>query len=320
MSNAIPLLETDRLILSPIQETDYNDMAKLFSDKEVLANMKGGLYALFKEDLEKSIYYDDALIIRKKDNNAFIGFICCYQFIDKRKGEIKYSQMWAALLPEYWGQGYCTEATEKMIHFAFIGMKTPWLCVNIYQPNLAAGKVLKKCGFTFYTVYKVKNVPYDQYRYIKSDYIEKIAGLKKDDYNYTFSLTKNPYSYENPIRKIDSIKFIEQPTEYLCGQSVIAMLAGVSIDEVIKSMRTDMGTSVAEIGGALYYYGIKHGKSRKRATNDTVLPEICILSMKLPGYGHWSLYYKGKYYDPEFGVSDKLPENAVLNHYWEIFN
>ena len=72
------------------------------------------------------------------------------------------------------------------------------------------------------------------------------------------------------------------------------------------------------IDNALNYYGIRHGKTRKRVKEDTALPEICILSLILPGYGHWSLYYKGTFYDPEFGVSDKLPPKAKLDYYWEI--
>jgi len=84
---------------------------------------------------------------------------------------------------------------------------------------------------------------------------------------------------------------------------------------VLKPMQEDD----KEIDNALTWYGIKHGK-RQRCNEDAVLPEICILSLKLPGYGHWSLYYKGKYYDPEFGVIKRCPSNAKLNHYWEIMN
>jgi len=97
------------------------------------------------------------------------------------------------------------------------------------------------------------------------------------------------------------------------------MLAKVSIDEVIDVIGHDKGTSVAEIDSALTWYGIKHGK-RQRCAEDAILPDICILSLKLPGYGHWSLYYKGKYFDPEFGVLNVCPPNAKLNHYWEIMN
>jgi len=134
------------------------------------------------------------------------------------------------------------------------------------------------------------------------------------------SKIKNPYSYDNPIRKIDNVIYVKEPTGYLCGQSVIAMLANVPVDEVIKVMKTDKGTSTAQIDNALFYYGIKHGKTRKKVKEDTVLPDICILSLKLPGYEHWSLYFNGKYYDPEFGVMNDLPENAVLEYYWEIIN
>ena len=38
------------------------------------------------------------------------------------------------------------------------------------------------------------------------------------------------------------IQYIKQPTEYLCGQACVAMLANVSVDEVIKVINNDKGT------------------------------------------------------------------------------
>ena len=46
----------------------------------------------------------------------------------------------------------------------------------------------------------------------------------------------SPYSFENPIRKIDSMNVIIQPEDGLCGQACVAMLAGVTIAEVISVM------------------------------------------------------------------------------------
>jgi len=130
---------------------------------------------------------------------------------------------------------------------------------------------------------------------------------------------ESPYSFKNPIRKIDAIRYIKQPTGYLCGQAVIAMLADVTVDGVIAVMQNDKGTSTPMMREALRYYGIQTAtKARLKYTENAVLPDCCILSVKLPGYGHWSLYYKGAFYDPEFGVSDKLPEQAKLCYYWEI--
>ncbi len=39
------------------------------------------------------------------------------------------------------------------------------------------------------------------------------------------------------------ISYIKQPTEYLCGQACVAMLAGVTVEEVIALMNNDKGTS-----------------------------------------------------------------------------
>ncbi|MCL2253457.1 MAG: GNAT family N-acetyltransferase [Lachnospiraceae bacterium] len=318
-----PILETERLFLSPLQESDFDGMYKLYSDETVISDTEMNLYTdpvKFKKDLIVMIRNQNIMTIRLRKTDEFIGFIGCHQIIDKKKCAVKHSQIWTALLPEYWEQGYCTEATKKLLYFVFVGIKSPWICANQFQTNPTAGKVLKKCGFNLHAIYKMDNKPYDQYRYTQKDYIKDNPEAEKDTYDYIFPIKKSPYNYENPIRTIDGITYIEQPTGYLCGQSVIAMLAGVSVDEVIDVMLNDKGTAVSEIGNTLFYYGIKHNKKRTPATNDTPLPEICILSMKLPGYGHWSLFYKGKYYDPEFGVADKLPEKAVLKYYWEIFN
>lgn len=121
---------------------------------------------------------------------------------------------------------------------------------------------------------------------------------------------KSPYTYENPVRIIDSINYIKEPTGYLCGQSCVAMLASKPVDEVIELMCTDKGTHIFHIKTALEYYGIKHAKSLKKYKEGMILPNICVLDLELPSYSHWSLYFNGKYYDPEFGILDKCTENS----------
>lgn len=319
-----PVLETERLILKPLHENDFEDIFKLLSNPDVVNFMEGDVWddpVKYKEKFMRDGLGGNTMSVRLKENDKFIGFIGMHQYISKMKSEIKYSQTWTAFFPEYWGQGFCTEATEKILHFAFLGIKTPWICANQFQINPVAGNVLRKCGFSFYKTYTMQKGVYNQFRYYRKNYIKNnnIDTIKEElAYNYNFPLSKSPYSYGSPVRKIVDITYIKEPTSYLCGQSVIAMLANVSVDEVIGVMETDKGTSIAAIDEALCYYGIKHGKTRKSVKEDTILPEICILSLQLPGYGHWSLYYKGTYYDPEFGVSDKLPQKAKLTYYWKI--
>lgn len=115
------------------------------------------------------------------------------------------------------------------------------------------------------------------------------------------------------------IKYIKQPTEYLCGQACVAMIANVSVDDVIKVMNNDKGTGKKDIAKALEHYGITQAKTMTKADNSTSLPSVCILKVLLPKYSHWVLYYHGKYFDPEFGLTDELYSKARVQFYLELF-
>lgn len=115
------------------------------------------------------------------------------------------------------------------------------------------------------------------------------------------------------------INYIKQPTDYLCGQACVAMLAGVTVEEVIAVMQNDKGTGKKDIERALNHYGIKQAKTMTKADNASVLPKVCILKVLLPKYAHWLLFYDGKYYDPEFGLTDALYPKARIQFYLEIF-
>lgn len=115
------------------------------------------------------------------------------------------------------------------------------------------------------------------------------------------------------------IQYIKQPTEYLCGQACVAMLANVSVDEVIEVIQNDKGTGKKELAIALEHFGISCAKTMTKADNHTKLPNTCILKVLLPKYSHWVLYHKGKYYDPEFGLLDELYPKERIQSYWEIY-
>ena len=61
------------------------------------------------------------------------------------------------------------------------------------------------------------------------------------------------------------IKYIKQPTEYLCGQACVAMIANVSVDDVIQVMHNDKGTGKKDIAKALEHYGITQAKTMTKA-------------------------------------------------------
>ena len=147
------------------------------------------------------------------------------------------------------------------------------------------------------------------------------------DKNYTQpkQVKGSPYSLEKPIRTIDNIKYIKDPTGYLCGQSCVAMLADVSVDAVIAIIGTDKGTNKQDLKKALNYYGIRYSPKSTAYDANIPLPNLCIIRMMVTKsngskYGHWGIYYNGIYYDPEFGELKECPSEARIFQVWEIYS
>lgn len=111
--------------------------------------------------------------------------------------------------------------------------------------------------------------------------------------------------------------YIHEPTDLQCGQAVIAMLCGKEVDEVIKVTGTDRETDLKQMLTALDFYDVKYNPQRKQAEKKGDLPPVALLSLETPRCWHWSLYFKGKFLDPEHGVLDDFPK-ANRKFYWEI--
>ena len=126
----------------------------------------------------------------------------------------------------------------------------------------------------------------------------------------------SPYSFENPIRKIDDIQIIIQPGDGLCGQACVAMLAGVTIAEVISVMdcREWQGT-MGRVISALNYYGIDHSDVIVYTEGqETTLPKCCILMERMGLYCHYLIHYDGKFYDPNLGVLTDYDTSQLLGY------
>lgn len=121
--------------------------------------------------------------------------------------------------------------------------------------------------------------------------------------------------------KIDSISYVSQPTPLMCGQACIAMLAGTSIEEVAKVMGTRGSTSIGQLIDALDYYKIRHSEKNLRLSKkNPCYSDISILTVHMPKYTHWVLYYKGKFYDPEFGILDECHPEGKITSFLEIIH
>ena len=130
----------------------------------------------------------------------------------------------------------------------------------------------------------------------------------------------SPYSVDNPIRKIDSVDIIIQPVDGTCGQTVVAMLAGVTIAEVCTAMGCrEWQATMGRVITALNYYGIDHNDIIVYTQGDpnVTLPKCAILMEKMGRFCHYLLYFDGKYYDPNDGILSEY-DITKLQGYLEI--
>lgn len=131
--------------------------------------------------------------------------------------------------------------------------------------------------------------------------MELIESLSRINHN-------SPYSKENPIRKIDSIEIIPGQDGF-CGHRCIAMLAGVSLSDVITLMGKGQA-SWSKILEAMDYYGIGHASKAVYTKGDFYqLPPCCIVNND----NRFILWYK----DSFCGVSDVNSKKTIS--YIEVF-
>ena len=126
----------------------------------------------------------------------------------------------------------------------------------------------------------------------------------------------SPYSFENPIRKIDSMNVIIQPEDGLCGQACVAMLAGVTIAEVISVMDCrEWQATMGRVISALNYYGIDHTDIIVYTEcRPAVLPKCCIMMEKMGRFCHYLVHYDGKFYDSNLGVLEEYDMSKLLGY------
>lgn len=116
---------------------------------------------------------------------------------------------------------------------------------------------------------------------------------------------------------VEKVEHIFEPNPLACGQAVLAMLSGESVESVIELVGTERETKLRDMFSALEHYGIEYVRERKEAREKSDLPEICMLSLETPKCWHWSLYFDSIFYDPEYGVLSDFPESR-RRYYFEI--
>ncbi len=124
------------------------------------------------------------------------------------------------------------------------------------------------------------------------------------------------------------INHIFQPSgSSLCGQTCVAMIAEVSLEESIEAFGgKNGGTRTKDVVTALQKLGIQCDEKLTRFKG--ILPDVSIVKLHFDDVTgtHWTLWCNGRFYDPSrYGNSSlntsktEYPEGVRITSYLPIF-
>ena len=147
-----PLLKTERLLLREITDNDADAIFALRSDPVVMQYIDRPLATSLAEALAFIKTLADALasnngitwgISLKEVPGELIGFCGYWRFVKEHyRAELGYS-----LLSTYWRKGIMKEALNKIIPFAYDGLKLHSIEAKINPGNIASANILESVGF-----------------------------------------------------------------------------------------------------------------------------------------------------------------------------
>lgn len=148
-------LETERLVLRPLEKSDGERMFLLDSAPEVMRYI--GMPVLTERSQSDEVirmiqqqYKDNGIgrfAVVEKKSNLLIG----WSGLKLNREEVNHHQNFYEVgyrfLPEFWGKGYATESVEASLELAFNLLKLDEVYAYAHSENDASIRVLKKTGF-----------------------------------------------------------------------------------------------------------------------------------------------------------------------------
>lgn len=146
--NHKPTIETERLLIRPMNENDIPALKEWMSDMSIYRYWGKGpskseknpeLFFQKEERKTKSFHLGIAI----KDSNKVIGDVWVYLIENDRMASVA-----IRLSPIYHGNGFGTETLSAITRFCFENTELQRLWTEVDIRNTASCKMLEKCGYT----------------------------------------------------------------------------------------------------------------------------------------------------------------------------
>lgn len=151
--SGLPSIETERLWLREIKESDLDEWSELIhGDPDVMTYMpardespRDRAQRKFEFHAKTWAEHDyGGWLVTSKDTRELMGD--CYLEPDAGSGEL---ELGYALARRYWGQGISSEAANAVARFAFERGGVDRLLGVVMPDNVGSWRVLEKVGFVF---------------------------------------------------------------------------------------------------------------------------------------------------------------------------
>ncbi|MEZ4853371.1 GNAT family N-acetyltransferase [Flavobacterium sp.] len=158
-------LETQRLLLRPLQLSDADDMFIMDSNPNVHIYLGNNPLTSKEESIGylKNILnqYEENGIGRfamiTKNSNKFVGW-CGLKFItEEENNHSHFYEIGYRLKEEFWGKGYAYEAAKAWYSYAFTILKVDTLYASAHIDNKGSRRILEKLGLQFKNEYTWNN-------------------------------------------------------------------------------------------------------------------------------------------------------------------
>lgn len=145
------MFETERLCFRKFTNDDADFIFAMRSDPEIMryisnvqTDRKESIVWIEKFENYWKKYNMGICAVLDKSTDQPIGWCGLMRLKDTDEIEVAY-----AIVKSAWGNGYATEAADRMLRYGFDDLKLERIVAIAYPENLASQQVMKKLGMTY---------------------------------------------------------------------------------------------------------------------------------------------------------------------------
>lgn len=166
------MLETDRLYLRPLDETDIDAIFAMRRDAEIMrfirppqtrrAESLNWIRLISEKWQTEKIGFCGVI---EKETGNLIGWCGLWRLKETGEVEVGY-----AIVKDFWGRGFATEAAKKMLEYGFNTLGLERIVAVAHPENQPSQNVMKRLGMRFVRIGKFYDNELVQYAISKSEF------------------------------------------------------------------------------------------------------------------------------------------------------